>query len=193
MRSRASVIILIVLLAIAAGGCGRQNDSKVIARVNGQPITQQQLWDYLELIEDGATARGALDGLVVRHLIRQEAEKRDISVDRAEIDRRLAGVADYLLANTGNSYEQWLEESGQTEQDVARLAMARTLSKFLEEEATGLSPFDSLSTLGPDGVLAFTSDRDGKREVYQMDRSGEVQQITHTPGGMTGSWLSTSE
>ena len=34
----------------------------------------------------------------------------------------------------------------------------------------------------PDGAILFTSDRDGKREVYRLTGAGEVAQITHTPG-----------
>ena len=36
--------------------------------------------------------------------------------------------------------------------------------------------------MSPDGILFFTSDRDGKREVYRLNGAGEVIQVTCTLG-----------
>jgi len=57
------------------------------------------------------------------------------------------------------------------------------------------SPGDSESwgpEVGADGALMFTSNRDGKRELYRMDPSGEVRRVTLTPG-RAESWLSAAQ
>ncbi len=65
------------------------------------------------------------------------------------------------------------------------------------EDLTGkqLGPYCVVGPLGEGGMAAvykayqagngsilFTSNRDGKREIYRTDRSGEVVRITYTPG-----------
>jgi hypothetical protein len=42
----------------------------------------------------------------------------------------------------------------------------------------------AFSTLGPklDDTILFTSDRDGKREIYRLTGAGETVRLTHTPG-----------
>ncbi len=34
----------------------------------------------------------------------------------------------------------------------------------------------------PDGTVLFTSDRDGKREIYRLTKAGEVIRVTYTSG-----------
>jgi len=46
--------------------------------------------------------------------------------------------------------------------------------------------------LEPGGSILFTSDRDGKREIYRMTSSGEVVQVTNTPGAGE-SWAAVPE
>ncbi|MCJ7752845.1 MAG: peptidylprolyl isomerase [Armatimonadetes bacterium] len=59
-----------------------------------------------------------LDALVVRQLVRQEADKRGVSVSREDLDARLEGIKDYVLAATGKSFDAWLADTGQSEEDM---------------------------------------------------------------------------
>jgi parvulin-like peptidyl-prolyl isomerase len=118
MRSHALTALAAALLVAVALGCGRDDSGEVIARVNQRPITQHQLGEYLESAEDGWAGRRALDALIVNQLIRQEAEKKGVKVSRAEIEARVEGKKDYLLASSGKDWEAWLEDTGQTEKDV---------------------------------------------------------------------------
>jgi len=66
----------------------------------------------------GTLGARTLDSLVVRQLIRQEADKRGVSVSREELDARLEGIKDYVLAATGKSFDVWLADTGQSEEDL---------------------------------------------------------------------------
>jgi hypothetical protein len=105
--------------------------------------------------------------------------------------------------------DQTLASFGVREGDALRLASAReapVAPRRAEEEAVpiwqkvpvwgwALGALVVLATvaiafilrLTPDGAILFTSDRDGKREVYRLTGAGEVTQITHTPGN-SESW-----
>jgi len=132
MRNRAPLFGLIGLLMLLAGsaGCGREKE-QVIAQVNQQPITQRQLWQALEQSDNGEVARRTLDSLIVRQLIRQEAQQKDITASREEIETRLDGLKDWILAATGEDFATWLEETGQTEDDMASRISAQILTAKL--------------------------------------------------------------
>ena len=118
-------IIGISLVALAAGilvaGCGRGGGSmgQVVAKVDGKPITLSQLCQTLELSDNGAAGRQALEALIMRQLVKDEAEKRGIKLDDKVLQERIDGLKDYILAGAGMTFDQWLKSSGQTPQDIA--------------------------------------------------------------------------
>jgi parvulin-like peptidyl-prolyl isomerase len=120
IRFPALLAALIILVALAATGCGRggKKASDVIARVNGQAVTKTQLDDALERSENGEAAKRTLDSLIVRELIREEAKKRSITVSKEELDRRMNALKDYVLAMTGKDFLSWLADSGQSEEEM---------------------------------------------------------------------------
>ena len=130
MRRHIVLFGIITALALTSLGCGRK-ESNVIARVNRQPITREQLFDALEKADNGEAGRHALDSLIVRQLIRQEAQKRDLSVSREELDKRLEALKDYILAATGKNFATWLEETGQTEEDLSSRISVQILTAKL--------------------------------------------------------------
>lgn len=97
---------------------------------------------YFNSIFPGSGSGGTLgvktlDTLVVRQLVRQEADKRGESVSREELDARLEGIKDYVLAATGKSYEAWLADTGQSEEDLTSRLSADILTGklvFTEED-----------------------------------------------------------
>ena len=131
MRRHACVLAIIAAVVAAGGGCGRQK-SEVVARVNQQPITQRQLWEALEQGENGEAGRRTLDSLIVRQLIRQEAKKRGIEVSQEELQTRLEGLKDYVLAGAGKDFEAWMAETGETEEDVkSRISLQMLTAKLV--------------------------------------------------------------
>jgi parvulin-like peptidyl-prolyl isomerase len=111
-----SVALLGSLLAVGCGG--KKPQAEVVARVNGQEITRDEVCKLLEQQDGGSLAARALDALVSRQLIRQKAKERGLKVTAEEIKARIESMKDDALAGTGKSWEAMLAESGQTQADV---------------------------------------------------------------------------
>ncbi len=210
MRSHVPIIAVIALLAALPGGCGRDDAGEAIARVNQRPITQRQLWEYLEKSEEGVAARRALDSLIIHQLLRQEAEKRDIRVAREEIEARLEGMKDYVLASTGKDFASWLEDTGQTETDMMnRMSLQILMGKlvlapedreqYFETHKDQLSelPHNSKSVIyrqiivvsreEADAIYAELT-REGGADFAAVAEEKSLDRVTASRGGMVG-WL----
>jgi parvulin-like peptidyl-prolyl isomerase len=94
----ADAVCLLVLTAATLAGCGGGHHarSSVVARVNGHPI----LRDALDVARASARLSGqtpsdgrVLDLLIDRELVREEAQRLGVGVDRAAVDARMATVA----------------------------------------------------------------------------------------------------
>jgi parvulin-like peptidyl-prolyl isomerase len=105
-------------LPVLVGCGGKQPPADVVARVDGQAITRDEVCKFVEQQEGGSLAARALDALISRQLIRQKAKERGLKVTEEEIKARIASMKDDALASTGKSWEQMLGESGQTEADL---------------------------------------------------------------------------
>jgi len=131
---RVFTIALGAALVWLVGGCAKERGpqpSQAIAKVNGQDVTRQQLWSFLEMGDNGDAGRRALDALIVRQLVRQEAQKRNVEVSAEEIKSRLDGMKDYLLATTGKDFASWLKDTGQTEDDLGSRISTQVLTAKL--------------------------------------------------------------
>ncbi len=129
-------LLVVILIGALLSGCGGKK-SETLAIVNGQPITKSQLFEALEQADNGDAGRRTLDSLIVRQLIRQEAQKRGIKVDEEDLKMRLDGLKDYVLAATGKDFKTWLEETGQTEEELSSRISTQVLTAKLvltEEE-----------------------------------------------------------
>lgn len=84
-----AVIILAVML-IQQPSTGASAEDQVIATVNGDPITRDQL--FLAMYDQGGEE--ALDQLITRNLIIQEAERQDIAVTEEELDSEVQAIVD---------------------------------------------------------------------------------------------------
>lgn len=144
MRLPAPLFALIIAITLAVAGCGRaKKTNDVLAKVNNQPITKAELDDALEKSDNGDAARRTLDSLIVRELIREEAKKRGITVEKAELDRRMVGLKDYVLAMTGKEFNNWLAETGQTEEDMtSRMSLQILTAKLVLTDTDKKKFFD---------------------------------------------------
>jgi parvulin-like peptidyl-prolyl isomerase len=131
IRRFAPLAAAIIAIALLFSGCGRKKKSDVVALVNNQPITDSQLYDALQASDNGDLGRRTLDSLIVRQLIRQEADKRGLTVSREALQERLDGLKDYVLAATGKGFQAWLDDTGQTEQDLTSRISAQMLTAQL--------------------------------------------------------------
>jgi len=213
MRMSAAVIAVMAVIVLASG-CGREK-SPVIARVNQKPITQQQLWEALEKNDTGDAARRTLDSLIVRELIRQEAKKRGIEVAPQELQSRLDGMKDYVLAGTGKSFEAWLADTGQTQEDLAgRISLQMLTGKlvitqkdreqYFEENKERLAsdlPHNNEAVIYRQIVVGSKEEAEGVRRELTAAKSGKggadfakiaearsLDPMTRARGGMAG-WV----
>ncbi len=213
MHRHGPAIGILALLLLAAAGCGREK-KVVIARVNQRPITQRALWHALEMENNGEAGRVALDRLVVHELIRQEAQKRGIEVTREELQSRMQALKDYRLAQTGRDFDTWLEETGQTEDDIAsRISLQMLTAKmvlddedrkqYFEENKERLAalPHNNESVIFRHIVVATEEEAEAIRRELTAEGSGEgaadfaemaqarsLDPLTRPRGGMVG-WM----
>ncbi len=84
-----------------------------IANVNGKPIDQAALYEYM-LKRIGYTS---LESLILVEVVRQEAEKRGIAITEKEIDDEIARkreLLDRTAVQTGMTFDVLVASSGQT-------------------------------------------------------------------------------
>jgi peptidyl-prolyl cis-trans isomerase C len=114
--------VMVIGLTVILAGCGKKADRStrsdtVVAEVNGKKITNG---DLLKILKDQDARSGGrvLNYLIIRQLVRQDAEQRGIKVTKAEIQARLDSMGDDVLATAGKTLQQWIADSGQTEAEV---------------------------------------------------------------------------
>ena len=213
MRRHVPAIAILVSIVLTAAGCGRDKEA-VIARVNQRPITQRALWRALEMENNGDAARVTLDRLIVHELIRQEAKKRGIEVTREELQRRTEALKDYRLAQTGTDFDTWLQDTGQTEEDIASRVSLQMLTarmvlddedrkRYFEDNREKLAalPHNNESVIFRHIVVAAKEEAEAIRRELTAEASGEapadfaeiakarsLDPLTRPRGGMVG-WM----
>jgi len=100
-------IVIIVLLAVLF------KSVFIAAIVNGEPITRLSVVNALEK-QGGKTA---LDNLITKTLILQEAKKRNIVVTKSDIDAEIKKITANLQAQ-GSTLDQALASQGMTKSDL---------------------------------------------------------------------------
>jgi foldase protein PrsA len=85
------------------------SEGSVLATVNGQPITQEELVQRLL----SYYGKSSLEAMINRMLVNQEAKRLGVTVTDAEMDARLGLIKNQLGGAEG--YSHWLAQSGLTE------------------------------------------------------------------------------
>ncbi len=107
-------LLIIVLLAVAVvvlGAILLQQEplrDRAVATVNGEPITEGELFEVMY----AQGGREALDQLVTRKLIAQEAEKVGISVSEAELDEEINAIVEESFQGSQDEFVTVLEYYG---------------------------------------------------------------------------------
>ena len=135
----------------------------------------------------GTLGARTLDSLVVRQLVRQEADKRGVSVSREDLDLRLEGIKDYVLAATGKSFEVWLADTGQSEEDLTSRVSTEILrgklvftdedrEAYFEENKPRLGglPHNNESVIYREIILQSKEEAEAVREELLADVSGDT-------------------
>lgn len=113
-----TVLAVIVTLVVAgAGGYmlgnrAGQPEAKAVATVNGEAITETELYNVMVKEQGQAT----LDRLITTRLVNQEAKKNNVSVSDAEIDEELNKTKEALGGE--DMYQQALQTYGMSEESL---------------------------------------------------------------------------
>lgn len=111
------LLVLAAVAVIAAGSVwavtrsNNSNNDEVVARVNGEIITRNDLYDAMLM----QTGQDTLDNLISKKIIEQEAKKQSIKVSDAEIEKELNELAEYYggqdaLEQTMASYNMSMDD-----------------------------------------------------------------------------------
>jgi len=119
-RLRHAVLILVLAGALFVGGCG----PKVVAKLNGAPITQEEFMQALEngigLAEGPSAGRRVLDTLLVRRLVEKAAQEKGITVSDEEAKKALEEIKLSIKSSPRfTTFEDFYKQSGITEAYLA--------------------------------------------------------------------------
>lgn len=123
---------LILSLTVGLGApralAAPSGDGSVLATVNGQPITREELVQRLL----NYYGKSSLEAMINRMVVTQEAKRLGVTVSEAEIDTRLGLVKNQLGGAEG--YSHWLTESGLTEAQHREQVRATMLTEKIVEK-----------------------------------------------------------
>ncbi|MFD3261344.1 peptidylprolyl isomerase [Paenibacillus lentus] len=122
----AALVIVLVLPLIG-------NKKDVVATVNGTTITQSELYNELVKASGGEQAKQALDAMITKTLIAQEAKKKSVVVTEEDIN---AEIDNYTKSfGSLEVLEQMLQQYGMTMEDLKQEAELNVMiSKLLEDK-----------------------------------------------------------
>ncbi len=129
------LLVPLMILVFMATGCN-DPEPKVIAEVNGDQITQEQLDQHYRLVlsyyrqqigpvdesKDKEVVANLKDSsyedLVVQRLVWQEAERRNIKVDEKQVEEDMKTIKEQKDAQEENGYKKFLDENGFDEEFI---------------------------------------------------------------------------
>lgn len=125
-----SLVLAALLIVVLVKPPFVPNKAEAVATVNGKEITKDQLYDELSKAGGG---EAALDELIMKELVRQEAAKKNITVTAADIDKEI----ETYKTNFGSeeNLNLALTQSGMTMELLREnIEMNQLLTKILEPE-----------------------------------------------------------
>src|SRR3989344_5443967 len=125
-RSKYIVPALIVLAILAVYLTGK---GLLVAMVNGRPITRLNLFHEMEQ----QIGKQALDSLITRALIKQEARKQGVTMTNDEVAQKISSIEE-LVQKQGQTLDDALAYQGMTRDDLnSQLEIQLLIEKLVEE------------------------------------------------------------
>ncbi len=123
-------LITALVLAVAVAALYHFRGVFVAATVNGKQISRVELIKELE--KEGGSQ--ALDALVTKRLILDEAKKQNVKAEKADIDKQIATIEEQLKAQN-QTLDSALALRGMTRKDLEdQLEVQVLIQKLLEKE-----------------------------------------------------------
>jgi foldase protein PrsA len=136
-----SVIALITVLLVRPGS--EAGATEVVAEVNGDPITKEELYTamYEEFAGGQTFGERTLEQLIQRKLVEQEAKKQNISFSDAEVEAKIDEELEKWKQDFGSEeqFELLLNQSGMTLEQLKEslkkeLPFSMMLEKLFEDQ-----------------------------------------------------------
>ncbi len=120
-------LILSIALALVAGCGTAKSGQDVVASVNGEDITKDELYDLM-VKQNG---QQALDALISQKIIELEAKKQKVTVSDADVQKEMEKY--YETYGGQEAFKQALEASGYSMDDIKKeMALSLKINKLLE-------------------------------------------------------------
>ncbi|HHX23680.1 MAG TPA: foldase [Thermoanaerobacterales bacterium] len=135
-KSLAIIIVISLVLIATLAACGTDassNDAEdnIVARVNSEVITKDELYDYL-VNENGRTA---LNYLIANKIVELEAKSQDIKVTDEDLQKEIDVMADQYGGQ--ETFEQYLKMYGYSLDNIkSNIETNLNIMKLLEHEIT---------------------------------------------------------
>lgn len=127
----AGFLVLAVILAAVAAFVVVDFNKNVVASVNGENISKEELYNLL--VKQGG--REALDTLIAKKIIEQEARKQNVGASEAEIQQEMEKY--YQSYGGEENFKQLVASSGYSLEDVREdVAFNVKVKKLLEPRIT---------------------------------------------------------
>lgn len=130
---RRNLVLVLALLLLGLGALVYNNRSLfVVATVNGKPIFR---WQVIKLLEK-QMGESALNSLVEKHLIENEAKAKNVTVSDDEVNSKAQTIKDNVTQQ-GMTFADWLESNGLTEKEfLEQLKNLVLVEKLLQDKIT---------------------------------------------------------
>ncbi len=166
-------LMLVVLVAVVIGIIYLVKTQLLVATVNGQPITRLAVINELER----QSGKKALDSIITKTIIEQEAAKKNITVSAAEVDAEVKKI-EKSLSGQGTKLADALAQQGMTVQALrTQIVLQKKLEKLVgtvekvSEKEVETFIKNNESAMGPEGVTKEM--RTQIEEKLKQDKLGQ--------------------
>jgi len=159
--------IIIAVIIILAALVYYYKGLFIAATINGSPITRLAVIKELEK----ASGKQALDSLITKKLINNEAIKKGISITSEEVDAEIKTIEDQIKAQ-GQTLEQALATKNMKLEDLKQQILTRkTLEKILADKLQVTE--DEITKFITDNNVAIPQ---GQEEAYRTQIIAQLKQ-----------------
>ena len=140
-----AILVFMLIVGITLSGCKKGGKGGTAATVNGEEITMDKLdKEYKKVAQQPQAGQGSLAteqenrmkkqmlfNLMEETLIKQEAEKNNISVKSKDVNDRLK---QYQAGRSKKEFREQLKRAGMTEKDLKEQIESQLLSEKLQDK-----------------------------------------------------------
>ncbi|MDQ5901122.1 MAG: hypothetical protein QG600_700 [Patescibacteria group bacterium] len=173
---RSHIIVALLGLALIAGLYLLRNYF-IVATVNGQPITRIEYYEELERL----SGKQALNSIVTKNLILQEAKKQNVSVTNEEIDNEISTISKNLEAQ-GQKLDAVLTLQGLTMESLReQVSLQKLIEKMVGKDikVTDKEVADYIAANQeslPEGTDEAQMKKDVSEQLRQQKLNDKVQE-----------------